>query len=401
MTRLAGSSKLLRAMNESATLALLLERGTLTRAELRELTGLSKPTTSDVLRTLTDSGFAMVIGHTSGGPGPNAEIYAVNPAAAHVAALSVRDTTVTAQPAIGAALCDLAGTVLARHEFDFENAVAGEPLSAVSAAVNELCERAELEPSAVTCVQLALPGSYDPVSDTIRHIDVAGWRRPGVITELATRLETTVGADNDVNLAAIAERHRGVAAGTEGFALLWFGAGLGCAIDLGNSLLRGVSGGAGEFGYVPVGRSGTDMQDLVGGPSVLELATEHGFHAKTPEAAVSEAVSHVDGVTDGSGGQAQAFLKDLAERIAIAVAAVSAILDPPLVVLAGEVAQAGGNVLRDLVADAFQDATPLRTPIAVTALTDDAALLGALDAGLRTVRDSLIDSLRHALTGPA
>jgi hypothetical protein len=37
MTLLAGSSKLLRAMNESATLALLLERGTLTRAELRDL----------------------------------------------------------------------------------------------------------------------------------------------------------------------------------------------------------------------------------------------------------------------------------------------------------------------------------------------------------------------------
>ena len=55
------------------------------------------------------------------------------------------------------------------------------------------------------------------------------------------------------------------------------------------------------------------------------------------------------------------------------------------------------SVLRDLVAEAFYGATPLRTPIEVTALTDDAVLLGALDAGLRAVRDSLIDSLRHAL----
>ena len=92
------------------------------------------------------------------------------------------------------------------------------------------------------------------------------------------------------------------------------------------------------------------------------------------------------------------FLRDLSERIAIALAAVAAILDPPLVVLAGEVAQAGGGILRDLVAEAFYGATPLRTPIEVTALTDDAVLLGALDAGLRAVRDSLIDSLRHALT---
>ncbi|GIH07086.1 hypothetical protein Rhe02_51530 [Rhizocola hellebori] len=391
MTRLAGSSKLLRAMNESATLALLLERGTLTRAELRELTGLSKPTTSDVLRTLTGVGFATVIGHTSGGPGPNAEIYAINPSAAHVAALSIRDVTETAHPAVGAALGDLTGNVLARAEYDLEPS---DPITTVVSTVEDLCRRAGLDRGAVTHVQLAVPGSYDPAGDTIRHIDVAGWNRPGLVSDLAGRLDTTVGAENDVNLAAIAERHRGVATGTEGFALLWFGAGLGCAIDLGDTLLRGVSGGAGELGYVPVGQSGKDLQDLVGGPAVLALAAEHGYHARTPEAAVAEAVSHVDG---RARTPADPFLKELAERIAVALASVAAILDPPLVVLAGEVAQAGGSVLRDLVAEAFHGATPLRTPIAVTALTDDAVLLGALDAGLRAVRDSLIDSLRHAL----
>jgi predicted NBD/HSP70 family sugar kinase len=91
------------------------------------------------------------------------------------------------------------------------------------------------------------------------------------------------------------------------------------------------------------------------------------------------------------------FLKQLAGRIALALVSVSAILDPPLLVLAGEVAQAGGDVLRDLVVEAFHRTTRQSTPVAVTALTDDAALLGALDAGLGAVRDSLVDSLRHAL----
>jgi predicted NBD/HSP70 family sugar kinase len=385
VTRLAGSSKLLRAMNESATLALLLEKGTLTRAELRELTGLSKPTTSDVLRTLTDIGFATVIGHTSGGPGPNAEIYAINPSAAHVAALSLRDTLVTAHPAIDAALCDLAGTVLARAEYDVDPS---DPLQVVENTVADLCRKAGLDRSAVNHVQLGVPGSYDMSTDTIRHIDVTGWGRPGLVSDLASRMDLTVWADNDVNLAAIAERHRGVAAGTGGFALLWFGAGLGCAIDLGDSLLRGVSGGAGELGYVPVGQSGEDLQDLLGGPAVLDLAAEHGYSADTAEKAVALAVSKVD----------RRYLGALAARIAHALAAVSAILDPPLIVLAGEVAQAGGSLLRDLVEEAFHASTPLRTPIVVTKLDDDAVLLGALDAGLRVVRDSLIDSLRHALT---
>jgi predicted NBD/HSP70 family sugar kinase len=400
MTRLAGSSKLLRAINESATLGLLLERGTLTRAELRELTGLSKPTTSDVLRTLSHAGLATVIGHTSGGPGPNAEIYAINPSAAYVVAITARDTLVTARPAIGGALCDLAGTVLARHEYDVD---AGDPIDTVKRTVADLFRRAGVDlfrragadlfrragadTSSKTHVHLAVPGSYDPGSDTIHHIDVPGWARPGLTTRLAAELGTTVRADNDVNLAAIAERHRGVGAGTTGFALVWFGAGLGCAIDHGSTLLRGVSGSAGELGYVPIGRqAGQDLQEFIGGPAVLDLAAEYGFAAKTPEAAVAAAVCKPDG---------RPLLEQLAGRIALALASVSAILDPPLIVLAGEVAQAGGAVLRDLVAEAFHRTTPLRTEVAVTALTDDAALLGALDAGLRTVRDSLIDSLRN------
>jgi predicted NBD/HSP70 family sugar kinase len=136
--------------------------------------------------------------------------------------------------------------------------------------------------------------------------------------------------------------------------------------------------------------TGTDLHGLVGGRAVLTLAAGHGFPAATPEAAVASAI----------GAGATPFVSALAERIALAVATVAAVLDPPLVVLGGDVAQAGGAVLRDAVAHAFAAATPFDTPIAVTALTDDAVLLGALDAGLRAVRETLIDSLRHTPVAP-
>src|SRR5438270_13902302 len=116
MARLAGSAKLLRAMNESAALGHLLDNGALTRNDLRELTGLSKPTTSEVLRRLTEAGLAVVTGHTTGGPGPNAEIYAANPEAAYAVAVSVRDIVSTARPTVAIAVCDLAGTTRARAE---------------------------------------------------------------------------------------------------------------------------------------------------------------------------------------------------------------------------------------------------------------------------------------------
>ncbi|MFC7246103.1 ROK family transcriptional regulator [Catellatospora aurea] len=387
MARLAGSSKLLRAMNESATMALLIDRGTLTRGELRELTGLSKPTTSDVLRTLTEAGLAVVVGHTSGGPGPNAEVYAVNPAAATVLAISVRDVSETLHAPFEAALCDLGGAVLARAAYPSDPAD-GDPVGTVRAIAADLCARAGRD--RVTHLQLGVPGSYDPGTGTIRHIDVTGWGRPGLVTELAAALDLTVDADNDVNLAAIAERHRGAAAGSGSFALLWLGAGLGCAIDLGTSLLRGATGGAGEIGYVPLGLAAPgqprDLQSLAGGPAVAALGAAHGFTGATAEEMVADAAR-------ADSAAATAFLGALADRIAVVLAVVASLLDPPLVVLAGEVAQAGGARLRDLVTEAFHRNTPLRTPVEVTALTDDAVLLGAMDSGLRSVRESLVDSL--------
>jgi hypothetical protein len=41
---------------------------------------------------------------------------------------------------------------------------------------------------------------------------------------------------------------------------------------------------------------------------------------------------------------------------------------------------------------------PLETTIAVTAISDDAVLLGALDAGLAAVREALIASVHESST---
>src|SRR3954464_9885838 len=117
-------------MNESAALAHLIDPGMLTRADLRKLTALSTPTISEVLRRLTDAGLVNVVGHNSGRPGPNAEIYAANPDAAFTAAVSIRDIGASGAPSVVAALCDLTGTARARLEsrVDF---LATDPMPAV------------------------------------------------------------------------------------------------------------------------------------------------------------------------------------------------------------------------------------------------------------------------------
>jgi predicted NBD/HSP70 family sugar kinase len=390
VTHLAGSSRLLRAMNESAALSHLLDRGELTRADLRELTGLSKPTISEAVRRLTEAGLVVVVGHVSAGPGPNAEVYAANPRAAYAIAVSVRDTLDTGLPSLVAAACDASGAIRARVEtsVDFGRI---DPVDAVAGVVDDVRAQAGIVGEPVGYLQIGVAGAYDPRTETIHHVDVPGWSRPGLIGKIEDRVGIRVGVDNDVNLAAVAERRRGVAVDAESFALLWLGEGLGLAIDLGGTLLRGARGGAGEIGYMPLysldGARHADLQDLIGGRAVLSLAETHRIAAENPVEAVATAAA--------AGPDGTAFLAALAERITVGLAAVVAVLDPPLVVLGGEVAQAGGVALRDAVTAAMRATPTLETAVEITSVTDDAVLLGGLDAALAAVRESLLASLRN------
>jgi predicted NBD/HSP70 family sugar kinase len=295
----------------------------------------------------------------------------------------------TGFPALVAAVCDASGAIRARVEtpVDFDKV---DPVDAIAGVVEDLRSKAGIVGDPVGYLQIGVAGSYDARTETIHHVDIPGWGRPGLIGKIEERVGIRVGVDNDVNLAAVAERRRGVAVDAESFALLWLGEGLGLAIDLGGALIRGARGGAGEIGYMPLysvdGARHADLQDLIGGRAVLELAVAHKIPGETPAEAVAGAA--------GAGERGAKFLAQLAERILVGLAAVVAVLDPPLVVLGGEVAQAGGVTLRDAVTAAMRTTETLETTVEITSVTDDAVLLGGLDAALAAVREALIASLR-------
>ena len=61
---------------------------------------------------------------------------------------------------------------------------------------------------------------------------------------------------------------------------------------------------------------------------------------------------------------AAAFFSELADRVCVGLAAVIAVLDPSLVVLAGQVSRAGGETLRAAVSRSMQHAAPLESRVA-------------------------------------
>ena len=124
-----GTPRLLRSLNDRAALDLLLELGPLSRGQLGELTGLSKPTASQLLARLEDAGLVVHGGRSSGRPGPGAQLYEINPTAAYVAALDVTPTR------IRSAVADIL-SVLQDNAFDN----VGHILAGISCFFEELVE---------------------------------------------------------------------------------------------------------------------------------------------------------------------------------------------------------------------------------------------------------------------
>ncbi|WP_069165218.1 ROK family transcriptional regulator [Nocardia altamirensis] len=386
---LAGTPSLLRAINDRAALELLLANGPLSRTQIGAMTGLSKPTASQLLGRLESAGLVVPVGTLVGKPGPNALLYQVNPAAGYVAGLDVTNTTVRI------AVADIAGTVLAEHQVPTKGWSAARTIGKVAEAVSETVSLAGLADGALHEAVIGLGGVFDPATGKLRYAThLAGWHPPRLVAELETAIGTSVSIGNDVNLVAIAEQTHGAAQGCEDFVLLWTGTGIGAAIVIAGQLHRGFNGGAGEVGYMPLPgapivhdvrrKNSGGFQELAGEPAVLALARSHGLTAPTGALVVTEALD--------TPGEGDAFLAELASRLALGLASIVSVIDPELLILAGEMPCAGGERLRGLVEDALAELTVLRPEVRSSALTGSPVLQGALQRALASTRDAVFST---------
>jgi len=384
-----GTPSLLRELNDRAALDLLLRGEMLTRSQISEYTGVSKVTVSQMLARLEERGLVIIAGEQAGNRGPNAALYSVVPSSAYVAGLYMESDLVSA------AVADVTGRWVADVSVNPNGA--DDPTELVRGVIEQACASAGVDLARLSALVIGSPGVVDPqTGDPRLAVNLPAWHE-GALDALRGVLHKPVVIENDVNLAAMAERAAGAATGVDDFVLVWLGGGLGLATVLGGQLHRGTAGAAGEIGYLPVHGAPlhTDIrhpasggfQWLAGGAAVRELAARYGFGASTPAEAVQAAVSAP------SVAASAAFLDDLAQRVAVGVASVCVVLDPGLVVLGGEVGRAGGTALASRVSAAVAAIWPSHPRVVPTGVPGEPVLRGAMLAAVDQARAALLASV--------
>ena len=376
-----GIPALLRVLNDRATLDLLLAGGPMSRNEIAQSTGLSKPTASEIIRRLEAAGLIAEAGEREGRRGPNAVLYRVIGERFLSVAVDIRF------PDIVSTVVDVTGRAYptARHPQSGVERDA-DAVAMVRTAVQRACAAAGVHEDDIVMVCVGLQAAVDHRADSLTFVDeMPGWPRHGVAAMLAAALGTRVVLENDANLAAVAERVGGAGADAESFALLWLAEGLGLALDLGGTVHTGHAGAAGEIGYLgapaeAAALGGERLGDLVSDDAVLALAERFGLDATDSETALRS----LAGLPPE-----HPLVAALAERVATSVVPALAVADPERVVLHGPTGIAGGDALATATARWLRDHTRWVTEVVAPGVTVEPVLAGARST-LRTLVADLL-----------
>ncbi|WP_433521055.1 ROK family transcriptional regulator [Nocardia pseudovaccinii] len=381
-----GNPQLLRTMNERLLLDRLRVHGPSSRGELAKASGLSKPTVSAALAGLEEAGLVQLVGSLSGRPGPTTAIYDVNVRAGVVAGVDI------GRHWVRLAIADLRGEFIARRDIRNSARSAVDLVRRVRTLAHQVAFDAEMNWTEVHYAVIGSPGVLNPATGRLDYApNLPGWGRAGLVGQLRDALEVESAIENDINLAAVGELTFGAGVGMRNFVLVSIGTGVGMGIVINGELYVGSSGAAGEVSFLPATEVDAAPDDARQRGMTETVAAAGGVTRSARQVGLSPAsAKDIFAAAAAGDARARSVVEAEGRRIGALVAAVTAILDPELVVLGGGI---GHNVdlLGDSIARRMAELGPLRPRIVASTLGDDGVLSGAVSRALEVARDRLFD----------
>lgn len=374
-----GSPSGLRAVNRDRILRLLRARGPMTQADLARASGLSPATISSIARELRDGGWLQ--GGEAGGRGTALSL----DGAAGIAVGIDFD-----HHHLRVAIADLAHTILAevKEPLDTDHA-AQEGIALAGQLVRGLLEQTGVARERVAGVGMGIPGPLPSAGGAIGDSAILpAWIgiEPGAL--MRSELALDVQVENDANLGALAESVWGAGRGRADVLYVKAGAGIGAGLMLGGRLYRGAAGTAGELGHFTIDESGPVcrcgnrgcVEALAGAEAIVALLRRRHGEALTLQRVLELARAGDHGCS--------LVIGDAGRTLGIAVAGACNLLAPELVIVGGELAQAGELLLEPLRAAVRRAGIDSMREIPITAgvLGERAEVLGAVALALRQSR---------------
>lgn len=376
--------------NKALILSAIYAHAAISRVEVARITGLSRPTVSELTQKLIDDGLVEEGGLQArrSRAGKRPTLLTLNPNAYQLILVDIGDSRI-----IGA-LADLRGEIQHRRTISISQIRGAALYPVILDLIGGLVDCAERP---LLGIGVGTPGVVDFQDGTIQEAYHLGWRDVPLQALLAERFDLPIYLNNDSNAAALGEFRFGQQPSSDLVAIM-LGVGIGSGVLVGGQVVAGSGFAAGEIGHTPIngldalcscGKRGC-LETVSSGRSILdaaaELAREHpdsplgrlAQDAPPDPALIRQAAAQGD--TD-----AIAVVERAGHYLGMVLANIICLLNPGEIVFGGEFIGLW-DWLRDPMWAAINQHVPVQfrqqTTIRVTTLGDDWILFGAAAAVL-------------------
>ncbi len=249
--------------NRRLVFDLIRTKGTISRGELVEATGLQPQTIANITRDLLTRGLLTETTRAAGGRGAPQKLLTLTAQAGSSIGLHLDRDRLTG------VLCDLDGKEIARVEAQSPWQDPEEAVGVIAGVTTELVKAAPDVP----CwgVGVAMPTLQETGFE--QYVGSPGWQKWGMV-EFADALETATGrpviVENDATAAAIAELHASRDTDLTDFVYIFVGHGLGAGIIIDGLPFQGAFNNAGEIGLLSWPEALQPGKDISATPFSLE-----------------------------------------------------------------------------------------------------------------------------------
>ena len=365
--------------------------GTVSRVELTQITGLTAPSVTTLVRRLMDDGLVDEAGRGSSTGGKPRTMLRIRAAARYVVGVHLSADSLTY------VLVDYAGAVVARwrRAGPGDDSDPEQVVERIAAETTELIERSGIDSSLVLGLGFVCPGPL------IRNRGVTSappsmthWVGFPIHRRLEERLGLPVLLENDATAAAAGTRLT-TSHDVSVMAALFMSEGIGSGLRLNGNVYQGAHGNAGEVGHICVQIGGpqcwcgsTGCLEAIAGPAtVVAKARAAGLDLGSPRRTGVAAFAAIARLALTGDSRADAILRDSASWLALGAQTITNMYDVQLLVLTGPAFAVAGTIYLPIIQERILSSAfgrAVNTEVVLDERGHDAAAIGAALMMLRS-----------------
>ncbi|GAB4001133.1 ROK family transcriptional regulator [Glycomyces albus] len=377
-----------------AVLDLIRERGTVSRVELAEATGLTQASMTHAVRRLMAMGFVHEVGTVRASRGTPRRLVELRPDSCYMVGVQFdRFSTV-------GVVVDLAGRVVVRCELPQAGGRAPDVVvPELARGVQAMLESASVPRDRVRGIGLATYGPQDREAGVLLTPQpTPEWRGYPLATTLEEATGLPVAIENDATAAGIGIQALGGSSAS--FAVVFMSGGIGSGLIIDGHPYRGSTSNGLELGHISVDALGPDCRcgnrgclDNIAGPIAVSnralespaLTARLGL-GKDPLRDFTE----IGRAAAAGDAEASELIATSIQRLCVGTVTLVNLFDVGRVVLAGHAFTDVGPLYREALQDAFDNTVFMRNVHSVTAeLADDVAHAASIGGAMVVLRNVL------------